>query len=111
MGQTSGFKNVLRFEDGTSYKVDDAKSIAGWLNAAHSDKEVPFRPARILLQDFTGVPAVVDLAAMRDGIRRLGSDPQSTPFPFACSIKLAAATSGNYECRLSVARRHTHGHA
>ena len=69
-------ENVLRFEDGQSYKVDDAKAIVGWLDAAHSDKEVPFRPARILLQDFTGVPAVVDLAAMRDGIRRLGSNPQ-----------------------------------
>src|SRR6202035_1609305 len=69
-------ENVLRFEDGTSYTVDDAKAIAGWLGAAHSDREVPFRPARILLQDFTGVPAVVDLAAMRDGITRLGSNPQ-----------------------------------
>src|SRR4051794_6196842 len=69
-------ENVLRFEDGTSYTVDDAKAIVGWLSAAHSDKEVPFRPARILLQDFTGVPAVVDLAAMRDGITRLGGNPQ-----------------------------------
>ena len=69
-------ENVLRFEDGTSYTVDDAHAIAGWLAAAHSDKEVPFRPARILMQDFTGVPAVVDLAAMRDGITRLGSNPQ-----------------------------------
>ena len=69
-------ENVLRFEDGQSYTVDDAKAIAGWLGAAHSDMEVPFRPARILLQDFTGVPAVVDLAAMRDGITRLGGDPE-----------------------------------
>ena len=69
-------ENVLRFEDGQSYTVDDAKAIAGWLSAAHSDKEVPFKPARILMQDFTGVPAVVDLAAMRDGITRLGGSPQ-----------------------------------
>src|SRR6201995_3274346 len=69
-------ENVLRFEDGTSYKGDDAKAIAAWLPSAHSEKEVPFRPARILMQDFTGVPAVVDLAAMRDGITRLGSDPR-----------------------------------
>jgi aconitate hydratase len=69
-------ENVLRFEDGKSYTVNDAKSIAGWLAAAHSDKEVPFKPARILMQDFTGVPAVVDLAAMRDGITRLGGNPQ-----------------------------------
>jgi aconitate hydratase len=69
-------ENVLRFEDGKSYTVNDAKSIAGWLAAARSDKEVPFKPARILLQDFTGVPAVVDLAAMRDGLTRLGGNPQ-----------------------------------
>jgi aconitate hydratase len=69
-------ENVLRFEDGSSYKVDDAKAIVGWLDAAHSDREVPFKPARILMQDFTGVPAVVDLAAMRDGITRLGGSPQ-----------------------------------
>ncbi len=69
-------ENVLRFEDGSSYTVDDAKAIAGWLAAAHSEKEVPFKPARILMQDFTGVPAVVDLAAMRDGITRLGGSPE-----------------------------------
>src|SRR6202012_3213394 len=69
-------ENVLRFEDGHSYKVDDAKAIAGWLEKASSTKEVPFKPARILMQDFTGVPGVVDLAAMRDGITRLGGDPQ-----------------------------------
>ncbi len=65
-------ENVLRFEDGRSYRVDDARALVGWLASAHSDREVPFRPARILMQDFTGVPAVVDLAAMRDGIGRLG---------------------------------------
>jgi aconitate hydratase len=68
-------ENVLRFENGSSYKVDDAKAIAGWLDGAHSENEVPFKPARILMQDFTGVPAVVDLAAMRDGITRLGGSP------------------------------------
>ncbi len=65
-------ENVLRFEDGVAYTVADAKSIAGWLATASSTKEVPFKPARILMQDFTGVPAVVDLAAMRDGILNLG---------------------------------------
>ena len=69
-------ENVLRFEDGRSYTVDDAKSIVGWLEKASSVREVPFKPARILMQDFTGVPAVVDLAAMRDGITRLGGNPQ-----------------------------------
>jgi aconitate hydratase len=69
-------ENVLRFEDGQAYTVDDAKAVAGWLAKASSDKEVPFKPARILMQDFTGVPAVVDLAAMRDGILRLGGNPE-----------------------------------
>jgi len=69
-------ENILRFEDGRSYTADDARAIAAWLEARRSDREVPFRPARILMQDFTGVPAVVDLAAMRDGMIRLGGDPQ-----------------------------------
>ncbi len=69
-------ENVLRFENGGSYTVEDAKSIIGWLEKTSSAKEVPFKPARILMQDFTGVPGVVDLAAMRDGILRLGGKPE-----------------------------------
>ncbi len=69
-------ENVLRFENGGSYTVDDAKAVVGWLEKASSTKEVPFKPARILMQDFTGVPGVVDLAAMRDGILRLGGKPE-----------------------------------
>src|SRR5919202_2055655 len=69
-------ENVLRYEDGRSYTVDDAKAIAEWAKTGRSDREVPFRPARILMQDFTGVPAVVDLAAMRDGIVKLGGEPK-----------------------------------
>ncbi len=69
-------ENVLRFEDDRSYRVADAHSVAGWLEQGRSVREVPFKPARILMQDFTGVPAVVDLAAMRDGITRLHGDPQ-----------------------------------
>ncbi|MCQ8241501.1 aconitate hydratase AcnA [Rhizosaccharibacter radicis] len=69
-------ENVLRFEDGRSYSVADAEAVAGWLEKGQSTKEVPFKPARILMQDFTGVPAVVDLAAMRDGITALKGDPQ-----------------------------------
>ena len=69
-------ENVLRFEDGQSYTVDDARKVAGWLTHGRSTEEVPFKPARILMQDFTGVPAVVDLAAMRDGILKLNGDPQ-----------------------------------
>lgn len=69
-------ENVLRFEDGRSYTQADAKSIAEWLPKACSTKEVPFKPSRILMQDFTGVPGVVDLAAMRDGIVQLGGNPE-----------------------------------
>ena len=69
-------ENVLRFENGGTYKVADAQAISDWLVEGKSVKEVPFKPARILMQDFTGVPAVVDLAAMRDGILALGGNPQ-----------------------------------
>ncbi|EHL99102.1 aconitate hydratase 1 [Acetobacteraceae bacterium AT-5844] len=69
-------ENVLRFEDGRSYFTKDAQAIADWVKEGKSQQEVPFRPARILMQDFTGVPAVVDLAAMRDGILKLGGDPR-----------------------------------
>jgi len=68
-------ENVLRHEDGRTYNVADAQAIVDWAKEGHSEQEVPFRPARILMQDFTGVPAVVDLAAMRDGILKLGGDP------------------------------------
>ena len=69
-------ENILRYEDGRSYTVNDAKAVAEWVQQGKSEKEVPFRPARILMQDFTGVPAVVDLAAMRDGIIKLGGEPK-----------------------------------
>src|SRR3954447_11034478 len=68
-------ENVLRFENGGTYKQDDARAIADWVKTGRSEREVPFKPARILMQDFTGVPAVVDLAAMRDGITKLGGNP------------------------------------
>ena len=68
-------ENVLRFEDGGSTTIADAKAMAEWVKTGTSAKEVPFRPSRILMQDFTGVPAVVDLAAMRDGIIKLGGQP------------------------------------
>ena len=68
-------ENVLRFEDGTTTTVEDARAIAEWVKTGTSAEEVPFRPSRILMQDFTGVPAVVDLAAMRDGIIKLGGHP------------------------------------
>src|SRR5687768_6208421 len=65
-------ENLLRREDGRFVDGDDVRTLAGWDMTAHAAKEIAFTPARVLLQDFTGVPAVVDLAAMRDGIVRLG---------------------------------------
>jgi aconitate hydratase len=70
-------ENLLRCEDGQSVVVDDIKAFAGWVkNGGHSDREISYRPARVLMQDFTGVPAIVDLAAMRDAMTALGSNPQ-----------------------------------
>src|SRR5258708_7931175 len=69
-------ENLLRNEDGVSVREDDLKAIAAWLdNKGASQHEIAFRPARVLMQDFTGVPAVVDLAAMRDALAKLGGDP------------------------------------
>ncbi len=69
-------ENLLRFEDGHAVGAPDVEALARWDPASGSQKELSFTPARVLLQDFTGVPAVVDLAAMRDGMVRLGGDPQ-----------------------------------
>ncbi len=70
-------ENMLRFEDGKTVSVDDIKAFAEWgANGGKNPREIAYRPARVLMQDFTGVPAVVDLAAMRDGIKSLGGDPQ-----------------------------------
>jgi len=70
-------ENLLRFEDGSSVTVDHIKAIASWLkNPKAPDQEIAYRPARVLMQDFTGVPAVVDLAAMCDAIKALGGNPQ-----------------------------------
>jgi len=70
-------ENLLRFEDGRSVTRQDIEGIAAWSsNKGKTEREIAFRPARVLMQDFTGVPAVVDLAAMRDAMTRLGGDPQ-----------------------------------
>jgi aconitate hydratase len=71
-------ENMLRFEDGGfSVSVDDIRAFAEWgANGGQNPREIAYRPARVLMQDFTGVPAVVDLAAMRDGIKALGGDAQ-----------------------------------
>src|SRR3954454_3588954 len=67
-------ENLLRHEDGVSVRRDDIEALARW-DGGHADREIAFAPARILMQDFTGVPAVVDLAAMRDAMEVLGGDP------------------------------------
>ncbi len=69
-------ENLLRNEDGTSVTREDIETVAGWDPAHHPEVEIAFRVARVLLQDFTGVPAVVDLAAMRDAMVLLGGDPK-----------------------------------
>jgi aconitate hydratase len=69
-------ENLLRLEDGRLVTADDVRTLRGWTAIGLPEKEIPFIPARVLLQDFTGVPVVVDLAAMRDAARRLGADPQ-----------------------------------
>jgi len=68
-------ENLLRTEDGETVTADDITALASWDPQAGDQREIAFRPARVLLQDFTGVPAVVDLAAMRGAVRRLGGDP------------------------------------
>ncbi|HYI75769.1 MAG TPA: aconitate hydratase [Gaiellaceae bacterium] len=68
-------ENVLRMEDGVAVTKADVEAIAGWVASAEPSQEISFTPARVLLQDFTGVPAVVDLAAMRNAMRDLGGDP------------------------------------
>ncbi len=70
-------ENLLRNEDGETVTAADVEALAGWDPAAEPDREVLFMPARVLLQDFTGVPAVVDLAAMRDAMAAMGGDPRA----------------------------------
>ncbi len=69
-------ENLLRNEDGRTVTKEDILAVAAWLKKKSSDREIAFRPARVLMQDFTGVPAVVDLAAMRDAMKVLGGDPK-----------------------------------
>jgi aconitate hydratase len=69
-------ENLLRHEDGVTVTADDIKALAEWDPKREPDREIAFRPSRVLLQDFTGVPAIVDLAAMRDAMKRLGGNPK-----------------------------------
>src|SRR6188474_309754 len=68
-------ENLLRNEDGVSVRREDIEALAQWDHTADPSEEIAFTPARVVMQDFTGVPAVVDLAAMRDAMAKLGGDP------------------------------------
>ena len=70
-------ENLLRYEDGRTVTVEDVMAMGGWLKDKRSTREIAYRPARVLMQDFTGVPAVVDLAAMRDAVAAMGGDPRT----------------------------------
>jgi len=69
-------ENLLRNEDGVTVTKEDIEKLANWDPKAEPNDEIQYRPARVLMQDFTGVPAVVDLAAMRDAMEALGGDPE-----------------------------------
>src|SRR4051795_59144 len=69
-------ENLLRTEDGRNVTKEEVRALANWNSKSKPDKEIAFTPSRVLLQDFTGVPCVVDLAAMRDAMKQLGGDPQ-----------------------------------
>src|SRR5499433_3134564 len=68
-------ENLLRTEDGRNVRKEDVQALAAWNSKSKPEKEIAFTPSRVLMQDFTGVPAVVDLAAMRDAMKKLGGDP------------------------------------
>ncbi len=92
-------ENLLRNEDGRSVAKEDIQAIAQWLKTKTSDREVAFRPARVLMQDFTGVPAVVDLAAMRDAMKKLGGDASRinplVPVDLVCDHSVAVTFFGS----------------
>ena len=68
-------ENLLRTEDGANITADDIRALAGWDADAEPSKEIQYSPARVIMQDFTGVPAIVDLATMREAMEDLGGDP------------------------------------
>src|SRR6266699_1693011 len=91
-------ENLLRNEDGRSVAKEDLQAVAHWLKTKTSEREIAFRPARVLMQDFTGVPAVVDLAAMRDAMKMLGGDPKKinplVPVDLVCDHSVAVTFFG-----------------
>ena len=97
-------ENLLRFEDGRSVTAADVAALAGWKPGSTDDKEIAYRPARVLLQDFTGVPCVVDLAAMRDAIAEMGGQPkkinplQPVEIVVDHSVQVAAFGTADVHC-------------
>jgi aconitate hydratase len=89
-------ENLLRFEDGRSVTVDDIRAIAAWLGNRTSEREIAFRPARVLMQDFTGVPAVADLAAMREAMQALGGDPRKINPLTPCDLVIDHSVTVDY---------------
>jgi len=89
-------ENLLRHEDGSSVTVDDARALAGWLEKRSSNNEIAFRPTRVLMQDFTGVPAVVDLAAMRQAMADMGGDPDKINPLITCNLVIDHSVSIDY---------------
>src|SRR5438270_3353866 len=91
-------ENLLRNEDGRSITKEDLQAVAQWLKTKTSERVIAFRPARVLMQDFTGVPAVVDLAAMRDAMQKLGGDPKKinplVPVDLVCDHSVAVTFFG-----------------
>jgi aconitate hydratase len=89
-------ENLLRNEDGRTVTKDDVKAFAEWLKTKTSEHEFAFRPARVLMQDFTGVPAVVDLAAMRDAMKALGGDPKKINPQVPVDLVIEQSVAVNY---------------
>src|SRR3990167_539664 len=94
-------ENLMRCEDGKTVYQEDMQALANWLKTKTSDREIAFRPARVLMQDFTGVPAVVDLAAMRDAIQKMGGNPDEinplTPVDLVIDHSVQVDFYGNKE--------------
>ena len=102
-------ENLLRHENGVDVTQRDIEALANWDPFAEPDTEIAFTPARVLLQDFTGVPAVVDLAAMRDAISKLGGDPQRinplSPVELVIDHSVQVDASGTAQAR-EIGRAH-----
>ncbi|MEQ1889531.1 MAG: aconitate hydratase AcnA [Alphaproteobacteria bacterium] len=104
-------ENLLRYEDGRTVSVDDIKALGKWLKQRRSDREISYRPARVLMQDFTGVPAVVDLAAMRNAMVALGGNASKinplTPVDLVIDHSVMVDYAGDAKAfKLNVAREY-----